>query len=551
MPPDPAPSSPSRTLRAASFGAVGDGVADDGPAIARMLEAASGQSGVTLAFDAGRIYGVRSARTRYVFDLQDQEGITLDGGGSVFELASHLRFLRLRGCRRITVRRLKVDFRPLPFADGVVVGVDQASGSLTVRVAPDDARRLIGGPTHEDGEQAFFGILWYDGPYSTIGRHYWLARTEPTDRPDTVRAIATEEFTEFSDIRAAASPGSAEGPAWRISLPAPGIAHRYGPGACFSIRDNDTASFTDVELWSAPWMGFEVARNTGRLTFRRVHVRQKPGSGRLMSTCRDGFHVKGNRAELVWDGCILSGMTDDAFNISTHGSVITRMLAPNRVEVRQKFPLLFIPWRVGSLFVAADERARKLLGRARVTHVETGPLPPPIQGEPAAPVSALTLDRPITGLKPDALAWDASSANPRTTLRNCRIEMSCRLQSPVTLDRCEVTALLWFYCDPLEGPFPGPVTITKSALRRGRGNPVHAVIFSGASDKAESGDPPRAIHDVTFRDNTVYGGFVMEGVEKANVEGNRFLEADAPFIVMGNHRVRLSGNWGPGGRSLP
>ena len=537
----------ARVLRASSFGAVGDGIADDGPAIVRMLEAARGRQSLTLAFDAGRTYSIRSAEGRYVFDIADAEGITIDGAGSVFELASHLRFLRLRNSRHIMVRRLNVDFQPLPFADGAVVGVDAASRSLTVRVTPSDARRLQGPPTRQDGEQAWFGMLWHDGPYGLISRHYWLARTEPTNAPDIVRAVAADEFNAFGDI-----PSEAQGTrGWKMSLPVPGIAHRYGPGACFAIRDNETVIFEDIELWSAPWMGFEVARNAGKLVFRRVHVRPKPGSGRLMSTCRDGFHVKGNRAQMLWDGCILSGMTDDAFNISTHSSVIHRVLAPNRVEVRQKFPLLFMPWRVGAQFTAADETARRLLGRARATAVETGPEPPPIEGQPAAPMSVLTLDRPIPGLKPGVIVWDADSANPRTTLRNCTIVMSCRLQSPVTLDRCHVTALLWFYCEPIEGPFPGPVSVTNCTLRRGRGNAVHAVIFSGRSQVADGADPPRAIHDVTFRNNEVRGGFVVEGIETGSIVGNRFLEPDAPIILRDNHGLRISGNTGPGGRPVP
>jgi hypothetical protein len=532
----PAEVMPQRpTLNASDFGAAGDGLTDDGPAISRMLEAARRHPNARLQFAPNRTYFIRTAPSRYAFDLSGVSELVLDGGGSTFELGPHVRFLRLRDSRKVTVRRLRVDFRPLPFADGTVVAVNGRTRSLDVRLADGPDTAVCGGPTHEDGEQAFFGMLWTDGPYGTVSRHYWLDRVEPGGSAGVVRAYASKEFTEFGDLE----PGR-----WKISLPVPGIAHRYGPGACFSIRDNDTVTFEDVELWSAPWMGFEIARNTGVLTFRRVHVRPKPGSGRLMSTCRDGFHVKGNRARLLWDGCILAGMTDDAFNISTHSSVVARVLAPNRIEVRQKFPLLFIPWRIGSSLAAADERSRRLLGRSVVTHVETGPEPPPIQGEPAAPVSVLTLRQPIPGLTAGSMVWDASSANPDTTLRNCRIAMSCRLQSPVTLEHCDVTALLWFYAEGVEGPFPGPITVRDCTLRRGRGNPVYAVVCSGASElpDAAAQAPPRAIHGVRFERNRIYGGFSIEGAEDVTLTGNRFLETGAPIVVKHNHGLRTSAN---------
>lgn len=530
--------------RASSFGVVGDGVTDDGPAIGRLLEAAMRAPGARIVFDERKTYHVAGAASRYVLDIAGADGMTIDGQGSTFELGPRVRFMRLRNSRRVSVRRLNVDFRPVPFADGVVTGVDAERRRLDVRIS-GDAGSVCGGPTHDDGEQAFFGMLWTDGPYGAESRHFWIERVEPGEAPNTVRAYAAPEFTEFADLR---------GKTWRISLPVPGIAHRYGPGACFGIRDNNTVTFEDVELWSAPWIGFEVARNSGNVTFRRVHIRPKPGSGRLMSTCRDGFHVKGNRGRLLWDGCIVTGMTDDAFNISTHSSEVSHILSPDRVEVRQRFPLLHIPWRKGAELVAVDGRTSRLLGRSRVTAVKVGPEPEPIQGEPAAPLSELTLERPIAGLDVGTTVWDAKSANPNTTLRRCHIEMSCRMQSPVTMEDCDVTALLWFYSEPIEGPYPGPVVVRNCTLRRGRGNPVHAVIVSGGPadrDAAGSASGPRAIHDITFENNRIYGGFVVEGVEGLRIVKNRFPEPGAPFVLNGNRHQQVSGNTDAAGRPTP
>ncbi len=535
----------SGVFRAADFGVVGDGVTDDGPAIARLIKAASGSTGARVVFEPRKTYYIGSAASRYVFHIAGASGMTLDGQGSTFELGPHVRFMRMVHSKRMAVRRFHVDFRPLPFADGDVVGVDAARRRIEVRIV-GDTRSLCGGPTRADGEQAFFGMLWSDGPYGVVSRHYWLERTEQADAPDRVWAYAAPEFTEFADLG---------GNRWRVSLPVPGIAHRYGPGACFMIRDNDGVSFEDVELWSAPWMGFEVARNSGEVTFRRVHVRPKPGSGRLMSTCRDGFHVKGNRGRLLWDGCIVTGMTDDAFNISTHCSEVSRILSADRIEVRQRFPLLHMPWRQGAELVAVDPRTSRLLGVGRVREVHEGPMPEPIQGEPAAPVSELRLESPVPGLAVGSTVWDRLSANPNTTLRRCRIEMSCRMQSPVTMEGCDVTALLWFYSEPIEGPYPGPVVVRNCTIRRGRGNPAHALIVSGGVREgeatAEALASPRAIRNVTIENNRIYGGFVVEGVEDLRVVGNRFLEPGAPIRIETNHRQHVSGNADSTGRAIP
>ncbi len=525
-----------QVLEATDFGLVADGATDDGPAIQRLLNAAGAAQGpVTLRFPEGRTVYVKTLPARYLFPWKGVSDRTLDGGGCTFLLDPWLRFMDLSESRNITVRNIKVDFSPLPFADGVVTAVNRADGYLDVRLADYVKEAPTGGPTGEDGEQAFFAMLWHDGPYTPVSRHCWTKRMEPRGDGRTVRLFPAENFRAYGLI----VPG-----AWWISLPVPGIAHRYGPGPCFRIMDNDTVTFEDVELWSAPWFAFGVSRNRGDITFRRVCIRPKPGTDRRMSVWRDGFHVKGNRGGLLWEDCIFAGMNDDAFNISTHSSVVREIIDPAHIEVRQKFPLLPIPWEEGATLVAVDEAARRILGTAKVLHVETGPSPPPIQGKPAAPRATLTLDRPIAGLAKDTMVWDPAQCNPDTTLRRCRIDMSCRMQSPIRIEECEVNGLLWFYSEQVEGGFPHHVVIRDSILRRGRGNPVNTVVFSGApdGDAADAGARPRAIHQVTIENNEIWGGLAVHGVEGLTLTGNRFLEENAPAVVAGCYDTDIRDN---------
>ena len=348
-------------LTATEYGLQADGVHDDGPAIRRLLAAVAAAAGpVRAVFPAGRTIRVATGTERYVFALDRASRLTLDGGGSTFLLTPDLRFLRLTHSEQITLCRLNIDVAPLPFVDGTVVAVAAAQRTLDVQTSPGEALRALGGPTHADGEQAFFGMLWQEGAYGLLGRHYWIERMEAGSGPGRVRVTATSAFSEFADI----VPG-----AWRISLPVPGNAHRYGPGACLDISDNDTVTLEDVEVWSAPWFGVEVIRNRGHVTFRRVHIRPPPGSGRLTSTWRDGFHVKGNSATLLWEDCILAGMNDDAFNISTHCSSVQERVTPTRLVVLQTFPLGPMPWHEGNTLAAADFASRTRLGSARIVGV--------------------------------------------------------------------------------------------------------------------------------------------------------------------------------------
>lgn len=515
-----------RVVNATDFGVKADGMTDDGPAIQRMLAAASSAAGpARLLFPAGRRIRVATAPERYALRFDGAVDVTLDGQGSTFLLGPDVRFLRLRGSRRITVRSLQVDFDPLPFVDGTVAAVNAKERYLDVSVGAGEGERLRGGPTKQDGEQAFFAMLWHSGAYGLVSRHYWTERMEPGSAANTVRVFTDGNFREFGDIK----PGE-----WRISLPVPGIAHRYGPGGCVDVFDNDTVTFEDVEVWSAPWFAFRVIRNRGEIVFRRVHVRPKPGTGRLTSSWRDGFHVKGNSGSLLWEECILSGMNDDAFNISTHCSRVRKRLSPTTVEVVQTYPLDPMPWHEGNTLSAADFGSRTLLGTARIIHVAGWTTERRIDGQSAASPVTLSIDRPIPGLDAGAMVWEPESANPHTTLHRCTIENSCRFQSPVTLEGCDATALLWFYAEEIEGPFPSHVVVRDCLLRRGRGNPRLAVSFAG---RVNADGRPSAIRDVVFERNRVWGDFSMIGLDRARLDRNEFLEPGA--------RVRIEGCTAP------
>jgi hypothetical protein len=531
----------------AAYGVKGDGVVDDGPAISRMVAAAKSDRGgpVVLSFERGKTYRIASTADGWLFDLDGMENLTLDGGGSVFLLAPEPRFLSLVRSKHVVIRGFKVDYDPLPFVEGRVTSSDPAKRRIDIRLN-EGASAPLGGAARQGGEQAFFAMLWNDGAYTSLHTHCWVEMMAAGMGKGTSVLTPAAGFMGFPQIIAGKT---------RISLPVPGIAHRRGPGGTFRVSWNSDVSFEDVELWSAPWFGFEVNRNPGAIRFLRTHIRPKPGSGRWMSTWRDGFHVKGNRGSLRWDDCIVTGTCDDAFNIATHSSVVSKVISPTRIEVRQKFPLMHVPWEQGGTLVVAREGDARLVGRATIRKVETGPVTERDDGEPAAPRSILTLAEPVEGIKEGLMAWDPASSNPDTILKNCTIEMSCRFQSPVALDGCTTRALMWFYSEDIEGVFPVGASVRNCTLYRGRGNASAALIVRGAPHgKAipeEAWSTPRAVRDIVIENNRIHGAVIIEGVENLRVKNNRMMEAGALFQLRRNHVAEVSGNVGSDGKALP
>ena len=209
-------------------------------------------------------------------------------------------------------------------------------------------------------------------------------------------------------------------------------------------------------------------------------------------------------------------------------SRVRKVLSPTEIVVLQAFPLNPMPWHEGAILTAADFDTRTLLGSSRIVEVTNSIETRQIHGKPAATPVTLALDRPIDGVGEGTMVWEPESANPDTTLRRCRIGKSCRLQTPVTLEACEVTALLWFYGEKVEGPFPSNVVVRDCVLRRGRGNPRLAVSFSG---RTSADGRPSALHDVLFERNQVWGDFAMVGVDSARLIDNEFREPGAAVRV--------------------
>ena len=137
----------------------------------------------------------------------------------------------------------------------------------------------------------------------------------------------------------------------------------------------------------------------------------------------------------------------------------------------------------------------------------------------------------------DCQVWNESSANPNTTLRRCQIFNSCRFQSSVTIDNCDIKAISWFYGDNIEGPIPSNILIKNSELLLGRGNATIAVAFSVNMTKDGILYPSKeqAISNVILQNNVIDGELRIGSADKVSLLNNKFLLLRSK-IFLGNSR---------------
>lgn len=229
---------------------------------------------------------------------------------------------RFNGCQRIRVADLIVDYDPLPFSQGRLLAID--TNRMSADVAIDEGYREL------------------DAPYLASNLSI-LTSFDPAITRALVPSIAVIPLSGCERL----GPGR-----WRVKSaghwmkrhdsnyvgqdPIQSSYVHVGVRVILSARDSGTVllfgNCGDVEIsgicaYAAPG-GFIGAMNSSNFTIRDCQDTVPAGSGRLMSTCADGIHLKNLRGPLLIEGCRLEKMGDDSINFHGTGLFVERVDGP-------------------------------------------------------------------------------------------------------------------------------------------------------------------------------------------------------------------------------
>ena len=292
------------------FGARGDGTQNDREAFSDALDEMAAIIGPKVLDIPAGTYLLRppddASNARGHVVLGNQKNLTLRGEPGtllVMQSAFHHGIL-VAGCENVRLESLTVDYDPVPFTQGTIVEVDPEASRFVL--ALDDGFPRISAP-HMSAEKTKHRVYLYrPGTTLKLNEYYdqYVEGIEPLD-DNRVRVTSRNPvLPEFVGLRGAM------------------VARRKADAVRFTGSRLCTAD--NVVVHSAPGLGFGL-QNTDRIRLERCRIRQRPGTGRLMSTNADGIHVKwGRRGPHVVD-CWLQGMGDDSVNIGgTYQAVLAR-----------------------------------------------------------------------------------------------------------------------------------------------------------------------------------------------------------------------------------
>ena len=387
-----------KDLHLSDFGAMGDGKTDDISALVKALNALEKAGpGVTLHFEPGKVYklGVREDSV-YQIDLQELNGVTVDGHGSMLLVDPKQAYIRIRRCEGVTVKNFFLESDPLSYTQGKIIATNPDEGWFDIKLMegycefPTDEQLVTVRPFWPWG-----AVLDPQERRIRPGLvdHVFTERFEKTgDR--TVRLFTKENYKKhISDFRMGDvyfqplywnSVERLEGLGMHVS---------YDASANIIVSQSADCEIENVTMYSGrSAMTSRVEFNTGRITFDGFQVRHRPGyDDRVVTNWRDGMHCKDNRVGPLVENCYFEGMLDDSINIASDTIMAAEVLGDRKFR--------FCNWR-GLLTWHRDICAVREGDQFMAYFPPTGEVKGPytvVEMDDEHP-EIITLDQPIEGI---------------------------------------------------------------------------------------------------------------------------------------------------------
>lgn len=409
---------------AKDFGAVGDGVHEDGKAITKALNAAM-NSGVPsrVELEAGKTYliGERVDSWSY-FVIENVENLTFEGNGStiLFERATNT-FMQIMSSKNVKIRNMDVDYKELCATQGRIVSVDKKNGKFKLEI--DE-----GFPLPADDEWVHYyltdgraGGWWFGQLYDakedrmkyTNVDNLFVDKVEPVSGrvyDITIRGgeYGNARFAEVGDRFVLNT---------RFSAYDLKDSNARAGGSTSAIHTDHCTDveFDGVYVYSTGWMFCGIGFSEGKTTFKNSGFKTKPG--RLLCVNSDGIHTWFNRGSLILENCTFMNNLDDHFNTYNQGGFIKKIISKNTFETAADMNA-----EIGDEVQVYDQTNKKYLGRAFIKGYSK------LEGNSRL----VTLDRDFDGLTSlettatPTLVYNMDSGSRGNSVRGCSFIYSRR-----------------------------------------------------------------------------------------------------------------------------
>lgn len=335
----------SKTINVVDYGARPDDNKNDWPAICEVLaECERSGGGVRILFPKG-IYqikvGERKNQLTHAFSLSDVSNFMIEGDGATLILENpDVALMLLKNCQAGVIKGLTIDYKTLPFTQGVVVDVDINAKAFTFRSDGKGGR-----PTDDNftKSKTKWGVL-FDRKNNRLLKDKApnlvpIREVSNLDDKDLFRIVTTQNVIE------------------QIAVNDPfAMIARYNGCSTYSVNQCRQITFLNNVHYAGPAGSFGLRESTG-ISVVNCKIQQK--EDRLISQNADCIHVTPSNEGPWIEGCLFEGQMDDAINIKTELVYILKAISDNQFLVSAKL-------RVNDELSLFNPREGRLIGTCRV-----------------------------------------------------------------------------------------------------------------------------------------------------------------------------------------
>lgn len=443
---------PVKTLNVKDFGAKGDGVTDDGEAIATAVKALYNYGeGSKLVFEKNRTYYV-SGNTQIALSLIELKGITVEGDNTTILLdgTNGRGYLEVRNCENVTVQGFNFDLKVRAHFVGTVIGTynkDATGDYIDIKADRDFGNYDEYIYANKEGSNKNFGMVVYEN--GRTSRDYLMVYSmKALDK----KAGTYRYYLDFKSTMVANTEGNAKSLKLndKVMLPTPNLSH-FDENSVY-IHNNSNCTLKNINIWNSQSFVVSVRYNTGPITFDHVNTVPAPDEKVNFCSWRDTYHCKANSGKLVWKNCTGSGSYDDTFNICSSIMYVSKVYKNNEVEcvwqeTNGSYDRTPVP---GDKVVIWDTATGKLIGRTTIHRVVS------------AETNHYVFKDNLKGMKSGEninIAFESHCA-PNSEIIDCNFEGTMRfLAGPLTIKNTVFRAAkIWITSiSNIEGPLPNNI----------------------------------------------------------------------------------------------
>jgi len=422
---------PAVVFRAADYGAVGDGIHDDGPALRRVFaEASRSKQPCMIVFEKNRIYRMEPADECHGrLMLMEATNVTVEGNSAKLVVHPSNRALGIYRSRNIIVRNLQIDYSPLPFTQGTITRIDNRKSRLEFEIQDGYATPKTGeykDSKHSDSTVFDRRTRKFKTPHARVSRVEALGgrRFRVTYRG---KRFAAAEAGDFYVMKISFPMGKSPR---REEAEPPERRDEYitTPGSSISLNQCDNIRLENIRSYAAPGMTI-TSSGSSSVVIQGLEIRRI--GNRLVAGCSDGVHLKCNETQPVIRDCYFEGTMDDSIHVKISGDWITRVQSPRRVKIRH----MDLGWDAtnlgtGKRVMIYDHDQKRELATARIVSYK------PINFRQGW----VTLDRDVPEMREnDSLYLDAVG---EVLIENCRfgtqLQRCILIHQPTLIRNCSM-----------------------------------------------------------------------------------------------------------------